>query len=257
MNEILKIKNLSCVVPRSDKVIFQNINFQINQGDIIQLTGDNGTGKSTLLKLIMRFDNGLKVSGEIIYKKHTSILLSNINDIQSYRRNVIYIPQNDNYEGLNNITVLDHFIDSGRALGLNVTIDDILTFMIDYGYEEMRVKGKNNFNLKTPLSRLSGGQARVITILTALFMRKNIELIVIDEPFNNLDIKNIILVNNFLNKLRIINPSISMLITSHYKLFTFINKELILTNEGIVKKDIANDKGLTFNEVDENSYYII
>ena len=47
----LKVENLSCV--RSNKVVFENINFEVFPGENLEIIGSNGSGKTTLLRTIL------------------------------------------------------------------------------------------------------------------------------------------------------------------------------------------------------------
>ena len=47
----LKVENLSCV--RSNKVVFENINFEVFPGENLEIIGSNGSGKTTLLRIIL------------------------------------------------------------------------------------------------------------------------------------------------------------------------------------------------------------
>ena len=47
----LKVENLSCV--RSNKVVFENINFKVFPGENLEIIGSNGSGKTTLLRTIL------------------------------------------------------------------------------------------------------------------------------------------------------------------------------------------------------------
>ena len=63
---MLKIKNLSVYI--SGKPILQDINLEIEKGEVAILFGPNGSGKSTLIKSIMGFSGYEKTDGEIIFK---------------------------------------------------------------------------------------------------------------------------------------------------------------------------------------------
>ena len=60
-----EIKNISCI--RGQKLLFKNLNFKLNNKDLIVIKGPNGSGKTTLLKIL----SGLlkPISGSIIVNK--------------------------------------------------------------------------------------------------------------------------------------------------------------------------------------------
>lgn len=62
---LLKIENLSCGYGK--KEILNNINLEVNKGEIFGIVGESGSGKSTLLKSIIGIDNSLKIYNGNIY----------------------------------------------------------------------------------------------------------------------------------------------------------------------------------------------
>lgn len=62
---MLKIQSLT--IKKDEKTILENVNLDINQGDIVCILGQNGRGKSTLLKSIMGFNNIYDISGSIVF----------------------------------------------------------------------------------------------------------------------------------------------------------------------------------------------
>ena len=68
-NEIIKLTKISKKFTRANKDInvLKNVNFKINKGKLVSLTGPSGSGKSTLLHLIALLDQ--PTSGEVFFKK--------------------------------------------------------------------------------------------------------------------------------------------------------------------------------------------
>lgn len=109
--DTIELDNLSCFYT-DEKKIYENFNLIIKKGEKVAITGYNGTGKSTLIKHILKLNKGegsIRIDGD------------DINDIdnESYRRLVSYIPQDNllfNTSILENIRSFDHKIDEQMVI---------------------------------------------------------------------------------------------------------------------------------------------
>lgn len=138
------------------KNIFENANLQIHYGEKIALIGKNGTGKSTLLKIIMNED--CEYTGEI--KIGQSV-------------NIGYIPQEINLED-DNQTILNFFEQFDNR---NET--EIRTSLAKYMF-----RGNDVFK---KVSSLSGGEK--VRLILAKLLKQNINFLILDEPTNHIDIE--------------------------------------------------------------------
>lgn len=138
------------------KNIFENANLQIHYGEKIALIGKNGTGKSTLLKIIMNED--CEYTGEI--KIGQSV-------------NIGYIPQEINFED-DNQTILNFFEQFDNR---NET--EIRTSLAKYMF-----RGNDVFK---KVSSLSGGEK--VRLILAKLLKQNINFLILDEPTNHIDIE--------------------------------------------------------------------
>lgn len=138
------------------KNIFENANLQIHYGEKIAIIGKNGTGKSTLLKIIMNED--CEYTGEI--KIGQSV-------------NIGYIPQEINFED-DNQTILNFFEQFDNR---NET--EIRTSLAKYMF-----RGNDVFK---KVSSLSGGEK--VRLILAKLLKQNINFLILDEPTNHIDIE--------------------------------------------------------------------
>lgn len=138
------------------KNIFENANLQIHYGEKIALIGKNGTGKSTLLKIIMNED--CEYTGEI--KIGQSV-------------NIGYIPQEINFDD-DNQTILNFFEQFDNR---NET--EIRTSLAKYMF-----RGNDVFK---KVSSLSGGEK--VRLILAKLLKQNINFLILDEPTNHIDIE--------------------------------------------------------------------
>lgn len=141
----------------TDKNLFHQIDFSINEGEKIGLIGINGTGKSTLLKIIA----GLEEPDEGTIAKGNKVL-------------VRYLPQNPEFK--QGETVLENVLRENRTKDNEWSIESeaktILTKL-----------GINDFS--DDVSHLSGGQRKRIALASTLLAPA--EILILDEPTNHLD----------------------------------------------------------------------
>ena len=183
----LKVENLSSV--RSEKVIFDNINFEVMPGQNIEIIGSNGSGKTTLLRTIL----GL---------------------INQDKGQILWLDDNDNY---NKFRTFDCFY-QGHQLG----IKNLLTV-----YENLQLT-KNSIgmpqeeiykllervglsNINDFAANLSVGQRKRIAV--ARWLLKEFKVYLIDEPFSALDDKATLLIEDLIKELNA--KGCSFIITGH------------------------------------------
>ena len=89
------------------------------------------------------------------------------------------------------------------------------------------------FDAKSKPSKFSGGEQRLLSVFSVLATRSNSNLIIIDEPLNNLDFVNARNISNILNRVIHKNPNMGLLMISHCRIFPFITREIKLTPDGV------------------------
>lgn len=175
---LTKYNNLKCIV--------DDVSFTINEQDKVALIGINGTGKSTLLKMIAQIDD---YQGEILRKK----------DIR-----ISYLPQNPDFQ--NELTVLKQVYE-----------------YVGHDVEEYEVKAILNkfgiINHEQKIAELSGGQQKRVAL--AITLLKPCDLLLLDEPTNHLDNEMIEYLEKYLMKF---NKAIFMVTHDRYFLERITNK---------------------------------
>ncbi len=164
----LKIKNLNKIFEQKKGV--QNINLQVEEGELITLLGPSGCGKTTLLNLIGGFlspDNGaILVENEDIVK-----LSPEYRPISTVFQNYALFPHMNVIE---NIGYGLKYTSLRKKEKLNEAIKYLKIVGLE-GYEKIAIQN------------LSGGQQQRVALARALVLKPKILLL--DEPFSNLDVK--------------------------------------------------------------------
>lgn len=153
-NDVLHVENLEKSF--GDLHLFKNVSFDIKKGEKVALIGDNGTGKTTILKILNRFlpaDNGM-------FKLGTNVTIGYYDQEQQ-----LLNPTN---------TLFDEISDLRPELS-NTQIRNILA---DYLFTEDDVFKQ--------ISSLSGGEKGRLSF--ARLMLSNANFLILDEPTNHLDI---------------------------------------------------------------------
>ena len=177
-NEIIKLSKISKKFTRANKDInvLKNVNFKINKGKLVSLTGPSGSGKSTLLHIMALLDQ--PTSGEVFFKKK-SFSKSNDREKDLVRgRGISIIYQQNNL--LSDFTALE-----------NVVIPLINN---GYSWKESTKKANKTLSLVNMSKRLnhfpselSGGEQQRVAVARALVTEP--DLILADEPTGSLDRK--------------------------------------------------------------------
>tara|TARA_Y100001970_G_scaffold283604_1_gene399221 strand:- start:40911 stop:41519 length:609 start_codon:yes stop_codon:yes gene_type:complete len=189
---MLLANNLS--FSRNDKNIFADINLSLTEGQITQVRGKNGSGKTTFLKVIL---NILETNtGEIFWRGKN--IKKNIFNL--YNETTFILDQKTSTRQL---TVLDN-INFWRGLSSSkLNIDKIFLLLETFNI----LKYKN-----TKVMNLSSGEIQKLELIRLIMEQK--KLWVLDEPYNNLDgLSAEILTQTFLDHS---NKNGIVLFTSHF-----------------------------------------
>lgn len=223
-----------------EKKLIQDVTFGINDGDKIGLIGVNGTGKSTLLRLLAGLEN--PDTGSIVRTKNLK---------------VAYLPQDPifNLEGLvleevfqgdwpqmqvlrDYNKALNERDNQEKLISLSQKMDQLSAWDLESKAKIiLNTLGINNYNEK--IKHLSGGQKKRVALARALIQPS--DLLILDEPTNHLDNETIQWLEDFLKD----RKGASIMVT-HDRYFLDRVSNLIL----------ELDKGDLFTYKGNYSYYI-
>ena len=258
METILSVSHLNVALSNGINIL-KDISMEIKAGEVVAIIGGNGAGKSTLLKAIMREDEGAKhIDGEISYLGGENILGMNDATLQKFRSEVAYVSQRDEYGYVGKrTTVLDVMMDSARFYSASkITKADVKNLFDRY---QLRVydenSGKPLFDEKSTPKRLSGGQQRMLSIISSVAVRENAKLFIIDEPLNNLDFANARKISNLITRIHKENPDAAILMVTHCRIFPAINRLITLKNGAIVPNEEEYECHSCFGKADVDGYY--
>ena len=257
MSTILKVSDLNITLPDGTHII-RDVSFEVNSGEVVAIVGENGAGKSTILKAIMREDTAhKKITGSISYNGGKNILEMSDDELQKFRSEVAYVSQRDEYGDIGKrITVFDVMMDSADLYASKeYTKDDVKQLFDRYQLRIYDEKGKPLFYQKSHPSKLSGGQKRLLSIISVVAVRENAKLFIIDEPLNNLDFKNARKISNLITRIHKENPDAAILMVTHCRIFPAITRLITLENGSIVTNREEYVCHSCFGRANEEGYY--
>lgn len=165
------------------KEVLKDVSLHFGEDDSIGLIGENGVGKSTLLKILVGlnpgFSGSVKVDGLPVEKRNLATI----------REKIGYV-----------------FQDSDSQLFMTTAYDDIAFGPRNYGLSEDEVEKRVEHAMKMTgieylrdkqIYKMSGGEKKLVSIATVLSMEP--EIILMDEPSNSLDPRNRRALINILN----------------------------------------------------------
>lgn len=190
----------------TDKILFDNVTLGISEGDKIGVIGINGTGKSTLLKIISGLeepDEGCVVKGKTV--------------------RVEYLAQNPVFR--DDLTILENVITGKKAEEEYRNLEgEAKTMLVKLGIKD--------FNGRVEL--LSGGQKKRVALVRTLLTPA--EILVLDEPTNHLDNDMAEWLEDYLNKYQ---GAFIMVTHDRYFLDKVTNK-IVEIDKGSIYTYIAN-----------------
>ena len=228
---MLEFKDVSFTYKNSNNKVLDRVNFKINKGECILLTGVSGSGKSTLIHLM----NGLiptlyegQLEGEMLFKN------KDLKDIESYdiSKNIGYVSQDPR----------GHFFTTN-------TTSELVFSMENYGIplNEMKKKYSELVNLleleklvDKNIIYISSGERQKIAIGCSLSLEP--EIIILDEPSSNLDFHMTKKLKQLIEKLK--TKGYTIIIAEHrmYYIQDLIDRVFVINNGKVIEKTISDLK---------------
>ena len=228
---MLEFKDVSFTYKNSNNKVLDRVNFKINKGECILLTGVSGSGKSTLIHLM----NGLiptlyegQLEGEILFNN------KDLKDIESYdiSKNIGYVSQDPR----------GHFFTTN-------TTSELVFSMENYGIplNEMKKKYSELVNLleleklvDKNIIYISSGERQKIAIGCSLSLEP--EIIILDEPSSNLDFHMTKKLKQLIEKLK--TKGYTIIIAEHrmYYIQDLIDRVFVINNGKVIEKTISDLK---------------
>ena len=236
-SSIIEFENIS--LSYGNRLILDNINFQINESEIFGMLGPNGVGKSTIFNLITGLiapKNGkIKINGEVV------------NDYPIYLRTrkfkIGYVPQYGGY--FSELSLIDNL----KAIGeIVISNKNLMLNRVNYLISKFELENIKEIKAKF----LSGGQKKKLVIALALLSEPKVLLL--DECFAALDILTIKMLQEIIVNLQQENK-ITICICDHQArdLLACVDSAMILSNCKIVAQ--GSPSNLIKDTNAQNAYF--
>lgn len=211
---MIKINDMSFRYEKTSPVVLSHVNLDIPDGIYLSVMGENGSCKTTLIKLIL------------------GLLSPNYGSININTKNIGYVPQRvDSFNSQFPISVYEILKIHGKALKLDIKTS------IDYVLNKVNMtEFKDNL-----IGNLSGGQRQRVFIARALM--GNPDLIILDEPSTGVDYKNQLEIYNLLSSLNKNEKTTIISIEHNLETALKYSTHILKIDEGVVSlKNVSEFK---------------
>lgn len=220
---ILSLENISFKYYKDDPYNIKNVSFNINKGELLAVLGNNGAGKSTIMKIICGINKN----------KEGNLLLNgkNINKLSIKKRAeaIGYVMQNPNH-----------------MITKNLIFDEVAFGLKNSGFSNAEISEKVEETLKIcglhayrnwPISALSYGQKKRVTIASILVMDPKV--IILDEPTAGQDHRNYVAFMKFLELLK--KRDISIVIITHdmHLALEYADRAVVISDGSVIADDLV------------------
>ena len=197
--------------------LFQNISFNIEEGDKIALVARNGTGKSTLLRILAGKETADE--GKVWINKDVDVVLLEQEPSFAEQKTVLDNIFFHNHPVINAIKEYEAITEEGDPDKLSdaiIKMDDLGAWDFDAKVKQVLDK-LNIHHLQQPVNKLSGGQRKRVALAKTLidigFEHKHV-LLIMDEPTNHLDVEMVEWLEHYFDK-----ENITLLLVTHDRYF--------------------------------------
>ena len=166
----LQAQDLTCI--RGERKLFSKLSFSLSSGDCLHVRGENGVGKTSLLRLLTGLSK--PEAGQILWNQKS---ISKQADL--YHRDLLFLGHRDALK--EELTALENLQTYAELDGIALPVDKALAALWRFG-----LRGRENL----PVNCLSAGQKR--RILMARMLTGQAKLWILDEPFNALDVNAVV-----------------------------------------------------------------
>lgn len=235
---MLEIKNINVKIKDSDKHIINGLSLDIKDGEVHAIMGPNGTGKSTLSKVIMGNYKYELTDGDILFNCES---LKNLEVNERAKRGIFLAMQDPTVvDGVTNSEFLKTA--SREITGENI---DYFKFLDEVNKSIEDLEFDKDMLYRHLNKGFSGGEKKKNEVLQIKMLKP--KFIILDEIDSGLDVDSLRIVCENINKYREEHKDTSILIITHYpRILEYINPDFvhIMNNGKIVKTgnmDLAFD----------------
>ena len=235
---MLEIKNISVKIKDSDKHIIDGLSLDIKDGEVHAIMGPNGTGKSTLSKVIMGNYKYELTDGDILFNGES---IRNLKVNERAKKGIFLAMQDPTVvDGVTNSEFLKTA--SREITGENI---DYFKFLDEVNKSIEDLEFDKDMLYRHLNKGFSGGEKKKNEVLQIKMLKP--KFIILDEIDSGLDVDSLRIVCENINKYREENKDVSVLIITHYpRILEYISPDFvhIMNNGKIVKTgnmDLAFD----------------
>jgi tungstate transport system ATP-binding protein len=226
---IIETKGINKTFKREDdsyQKVLSDINFKVKEGECFTIIGPNGSGKTTLLKIMSLLEP--PTDGKVIYNQKDITSLTKKEKVE-VRRNFSFVRQKP--------VVLNASVYDNIAYGLKVRELDsqFIEQKVNKMIKTIGLNGMENKNARS----LSGGEMQRVAIAMNFVLDPDIYFL--DEVSANLDPKNILLLEQFINKIKRKKKTIIMSTHDKMEAIKFADRIAVLNNGTISQIGSVND----------------